>query len=610
MQRFLKIITILLCSQIVSLKGYTQTIECESDEVWGIAFGVLYKFQFGQAGATSVDTVVSAATLGIGYNIFDGVDSNVLVSVLDEELIYFADGDWINTGFFVGPGTVRGLGAYKHSLYVLRDNALQFVSSSGTADTILSGFNTAVDDVVVDCEGNAWIFTATIVPQADTLRCIDSTGQVIAKYPLEIPIFLVNASSLILRNDTFYVGEPNIDAMMPFWLDSGIVIRGLQEFTLPGPSFGDLASCHSSSPLGGICSTGTGSNFSVSFEILDTVSCPNNPCAATVNANAAGGVPPYTYLWSDAETAASNDSLCSGLITVTVTDGSGSTVSETVNVNVISNCQAATSVNISSVAANSSQVNWTGNECAVKYRVRVKNMSTGTVNLYFVSAPDTDKALTSLTANTTYQVKVRSQCSTNGSILSPWSNAVTFTTQGATDCIYPTNLTAAPTSNSTATVSWTPVTNAAGYQIRYKQNGATAWNPIVVNNGSASSYDLTSLSPNTVYEYQVRTKCSVNPNTFSNYSPIQQFTTLLRLGENELPINVQLYPNPSNGDVTFNSNGLVGTLEIFDAVGKLILHQPVSNSQTTLTKLPNGFLTYRFVAANGTSFNGKIVVAK
>jgi hypothetical protein len=255
-------------------------------------------------------------------------------------------------------------------------------------------------------------------------------------------------------------------------------------------------------------------------------------------------------------------------------------------------------------------IKWNMENDAIKYRVRVKNMSSGITNLYFVNAPDTTKSLTNLSANTTYQVKVRSQCSTNGSVLSSWSNTITFTTLGATTCIYPTNISANPTSNSTATISWTSISGAAGYQLRYKQNSASTWIPIPIPNSSTSSYNLTSLSPNTTYKYQLRTKCSISPLTWSNFSPIQTFTTPLRLGEEEIVNSIQLFPNPSNGTVTFASNDLVGTLYVYDVVGKEILYQVVSEHEITLSDLPNGLLTYRFVAENGLVKTDKFVVIR
>ena len=276
----------------------------------------------------------------------------------------------------------------------------------------------------------------------------------------------------------------------------------------------------------------------------------------------------------------------------------------------VASCDAPNNLISNNVATASPNVLWNTEDIAIKYRVRVKNMITGQTNLYVVLAPDTTKSLTGLTPNTLYKVQVRSQCSTNGSVLSPWSTPIYFTTSGASTCIAPTNLSATSSSSTSETISWTPVASAAGYQLRYKINGTTTWNPIVINNGAASTQTINALQPNTTYDYQMRTKCSLSPLTWSNYTAVQTFTTPLRLGEDENNLQVQLYPNPSNGNVTFNSNGLVGTLSIYDAVGKTILHQGVSTTQTQLNNLPIGLLTYKFVDSNGLVFNGKFVVVK
>jgi hypothetical protein len=227
------------------------------------------------------------------------------------------------------------------------------------------------------------------------------------------------------------------------------------------------------------------------------------------------------------------------------------------------------------------------------------------VSLYIVNAPDAFKLLTNLTANTNYQVKVRSQCSSDGSVLSPWSNTITFTTPGATACIYPTNITATPTSNTTAAINWTSVSGAAGYQLRYKENTSTSWNLAIINNGNASTFNLTNLQPNTTYKYQLRTKCSTNPLLWSGFSPVQTFATPLRLGESDTYLSV--YPNPSTGKVTFNPNGKAGTLFINDAVGKTIIELAIAGQEQILTELPNGLLTYRFISHDGV-VSGKLVM--
>jgi hypothetical protein len=256
-------------------------------------------------------------------------------------------------------------------------------------------------------------------------------------------------------------------------------------------------------------------------------------------------------------------------------------------------------------------VNWNTVSSAIKYRVRVKNIATGQSTLYFVNAPDTTKAFTGLAPNTLYKVRVRSQCSTGGSTLSPWSSPVYFTTLPGTAsaCVAPSDFSSSVLSGTSAFISWTAVSGSNGYQLRHRPIGSTTWTPVVVNNGMAGGVLLNGVQPNTDYQYQVRTKCSVTPLTWSSYSSLNLFSTPLRLGEDDVLARIQLYPNPSAGSVTFNANGLVGELTVYDAVGKTIFHQAVS-TETALTDLPAGFLTYRFVADGGLRFNGKIAVMR
>ncbi|HZF99967.1 MAG TPA: hypothetical protein VEY71_03155 [Chitinophagales bacterium] len=82
------------------------------------------------------------------------------------------------------------------------------------------------------------------------------------------------------------------------------------------------------------------------------------------------------------------------------------------------------------------------------------------------------------------------------------------------------------------------------------------------------------------------TKCSISPLVWPNCTAVQSFTTPLRIGEEESTSHVQLYPNSSSGNVTFNTNGLVGMLGVHDAVGKTVFHEGVSENESALRNLP------------------------
>ncbi|WP_418511510.1 M14 family zinc carboxypeptidase [Corallibacter sp.] len=83
----------------------------------------------------------------------------------------------------------------------------------------------------------------------------------------------------------------------------------------------------------------------------------------------------------------------------------------------------------------------------------------------------------------------------------------------------PTGLMATSITANSATVSWDNVPSAT-YTLRYRVAGTSTWTE--VTNLSSPDNDLINLSPETIYEYQVRTHCS---SSFSSYSSSEQFAT-------------------------------------------------------------------------------------
>jgi hypothetical protein len=80
----------------------------------------------------------------------------------------------------------------------------------------------------------------------------------------------------------------------------------------------------SDNATGTICATTTDSLVVIFNTDLEAVATDNGDGTAT--ASAAGGSPPYTYLWSDGQTTETAVDLAGGAYTVTVTDGLGCTV--------------------------------------------------------------------------------------------------------------------------------------------------------------------------------------------------------------------------------------------------------------------------------------------
>jgi hypothetical protein len=80
----------------------------------------------------------------------------------------------------------------------------------------------------------------------------------------------------------------------------------------------------------------------------------------------------------------------------------------------------------------------------------------------------------------------------------------------------PTSLAASNVTGASATLSWGAVTGATSYTVQYKTAAASAWT--TAGNSSAPTYNLSGLTANTAYNWQVKADCS-------NYSATANFTT-------------------------------------------------------------------------------------
>tara|TARA_R110002012_G_scaffold242788_1_gene417173 strand:- start:5204 stop:7735 length:2532 start_codon:yes stop_codon:yes gene_type:complete len=83
----------------------------------------------------------------------------------------------------------------------------------------------------------------------------------------------------------------------------------------------------------------------------------------------------------------------------------------------------------------------------------------------------------------------------------------------------PTNLTNSGTDSSSSLASWTSAPSDS-YDLRYREVGTLTWVDVLVV--TTNSYQITGLSPNTTYEFQVRSNCG---SVSSVNSALKQFTT-------------------------------------------------------------------------------------
>jgi hypothetical protein len=86
-------------------------------------------------------------------------------------------------------------------------------------------------------------------------------------------------------------------------------------------------------------------------------------------------------------------------------------------------------------------------------------------------------------------------------------------------CNTPGGLAASNITTTSATVSWSPVSNVLNYTFEYKLNTASTWTSQTV---SATSVNLTGLASGTTYNTRVQANCSAGSSSFSS---IVNFTT-------------------------------------------------------------------------------------
>lgn len=181
-------------------------------------------------------------------------------------------------------------------------------------------------------------------------------------------------------------------------------------------------------------------------------------------------------------------------------------------------CNAPTGLAASAVTTTGATLSWTAASSATGYEYVLSQVASSPTGAGTLTTATTFPA-SGLTPSTTYYFHLRTRCGTN--TFSPWT-VVSFTTSATTPaCPIPTGLTVSSVTSSSATLFWTAVTGATGYEYILDQVAA---NPT----GSGAALTTTTLptgglTPSTTYYFHLRTKCGVA--TFSPWTVVSFTTT-------------------------------------------------------------------------------------
>jgi hypothetical protein len=263
-------------------------------------------------------------------------------------------------------------------------------------------------------------------------------------------------------------------------------------------------------------------------------------------------------------------------------------------------CPTPTGTFASNITSTSATTNWnsmpfSGQGYSVQYRVfgaSFWSVGGDTFNTFLT--------LTGLNPSTTYEFRVRNECTV--SLGSVHSNPIQFTTL-ATPCNAPTGLTVSNIGNTSATVSWSAVSGATGYALEYKTVAATSWVGLSTAN---TSFNLTSLASGTIYMWRVTANCSANNSTIANGN---NFTTTTPPAPCNAPTGL-IVSNIGNTSATVSWSAVSGAtgyaLEYKTVAATSWVGLSTANTSFNLTSLASGTTYMWRVTANCSANNSTV----
>ncbi len=304
-----------------------------------------------------------------------------------------------------------------------------------------------------------------------------------------------------------------------------------------------------------------------------------NEANGLIDLSVTGGTAPYTYLWSNDAVTEDLTGISSGTYTVVVIDANGCSASIGVNIeNTSFLCTVPGGVQANEITSTSALIEWNTQLCAYRFKVRYRINGTGAWTTVNVGIGQNYIQLNGLTANTEYEVQVRTRCSADEpAVYTEWSTTQTFTTENA--CAAPEGVTAVNLRSNRATIIWNTVPAAFSYDVRYRKSGDTEWMRRNITAPDTSRI-LTNVSSNTAYEYQVRSNCGAAGKPRSTWSDMQTFSTLSRMEEEFSAVTeLDIYPNPNKGQFTIqldNDSMEKCVIEVYNVLGEQILTETVT----------------------------------
>ncbi len=263
---------------------------------------------------------------------------------------------------------------------------------------------------------------------------------------------------------------------------------------------------------------------------------------------------------------------------------------------------AITNLKVAGTTNTSANLTWTALTNITGYQVYLK-IGNGSYN-HIGNSNSNNVTINGLTAGTTYTVKIRAYRTVNGSTTyGNYSSEVKFTTTGTnqdnTAVGTVTNLKVTGTTNTTASTTWTAVSNVTGYQV-YLKEGNNAYSNI--GNTTNANANINGLKAGTTYTVKVRAYRTTNGTTkYGNYSSEVTFTTT---GTNQDNTKLGTVTNLKVTGTTNTTASLTWTA-VSNASGYQVYIKEGNNAYQYIGNTSNSKVTVNSLTA-GTSYTIKV----
>lgn len=231
-----------------------------------------------------------------------------------------------------------------------------------------------------------------------------------------------------------------------------------------------------------------------------------------------------------------------------------------------SECSVPAGLFTSDITNNSVRLNWNQVPAAISYTISGGVVGGGTTTLSVDAPADFKEVNNNLQAGSTYEWKIRANCSEESS---NYSQTVQFTT----DCGAPQNLITSNVGSNAATFEWAAVPGAFGYQVR---GGIVGGSSATADAGAGATFfnTPTTLQSGADYQWKVRAYCNSSLSQTSPWSDDVFFTTTAGLASNQVSaIEAQIIPNPNTGTfrLVVENAGVGSNIVLYDLMGRAVL---------------------------------------